>query len=193
MGGQSSRPPLQKPPKVQSKPTERLVVRGAVPSDTHNCKPSGSTVGRRRDVCRIRPPPRSDSALRPRPRPRIEERELEAGGLTSRLRSVLPRRWRLPTLELRHPRWHPCLARTRRSRKRAPRPRGCRAASGRSLLCRSNASTDATPRRGSPKAEPAARRWLVRYLSEGTPSLRDVAKATASLASASSERRAGRT
>ena len=35
--------------------------------------------------------------------------------------------------------------------------------------------------RGSPKAEPAARRWLVRYLSEGTPSLRDVAKVTASL------------
>ena len=33
--------------------------------------------------------------------------------------------------------------------------------------------------RGSPKAEPAARRWLVRYLSEGTPSLRDVAKFTA--------------
>src|SRR5687767_12894320 len=27
--------------------------------------------------------------------------------------------------------------------------------------------------RASPKAEPAARRWLVRYLSEGTPSLRD--------------------
>ena len=25
--------------------------------------------------------------------------------------------------------------------------------------------------RGSPKAESAARRWLVRYLSEGTPSL----------------------
>ena len=36
--------------------------------------------------------------------------------------------------------------------------------------------------RGSPKAEPAARRWLVRYLSEGTPSLRDVARVTASLA-----------
>ena len=36
--------------------------------------------------------------------------------------------------------------------------------------------------RGSPKAEPAARRWLVRYLSEGTPSLRDVAKVTAVLA-----------
>ena len=38
--------------------------------------------------------------------------------------------------------------------------------------------------RGSPKAEPAARRWLVRYLSEGTPSLRDVAKVTASLGGA---------
>jgi hypothetical protein len=36
--------------------------------------------------------------------------------------------------------------------------------------------------RGSPKYEPAARRWLVRYLSEGTPSLCDVAKVTASLA-----------
>jgi hypothetical protein len=36
--------------------------------------------------------------------------------------------------------------------------------------------------RDSPKAERAARRWLVRYLSEGTPSMRDVAKVTASLA-----------
>lgn len=36
--------------------------------------------------------------------------------------------------------------------------------------------------RGSPKFEPAARRWLVRYLSEGTPSLQDVANVTASLA-----------
>ena len=34
----------------------------------------------------------------------------------------------------------------------------------------------------------AAWRWLVRYLSEGTPSLRDVAKVTASLASAKSRR-----
>ena len=36
--------------------------------------------------------------------------------------------------------------------------------------------------RGSPKFEPAARRWLVRYLTEGTPSLIDVAQVTASLA-----------
>jgi hypothetical protein len=36
--------------------------------------------------------------------------------------------------------------------------------------------------RGSPRFEPAARRWLVRYFTEGTPSLRDVAKVTASLA-----------
>jgi len=36
--------------------------------------------------------------------------------------------------------------------------------------------------RGSPKFEPAARRWLVRYLTEGTPGLRDVARVTASLA-----------
>ena len=36
--------------------------------------------------------------------------------------------------------------------------------------------------RGSPKYEAAARKWLVRYLSEGTPSLKDVAKVTASLA-----------
>jgi hypothetical protein len=36
--------------------------------------------------------------------------------------------------------------------------------------------------RGSPEFEPAARRWLVRYLSEGTPSLQDVAVVTASLA-----------
>jgi hypothetical protein len=36
--------------------------------------------------------------------------------------------------------------------------------------------------RGSPKFEPAAMRWLVRYLTEGTPSIRDIAKVTASLA-----------
>lgn len=36
--------------------------------------------------------------------------------------------------------------------------------------------------RGSPKFEPAARRWLVRYLTEGTPGLQDVAKVTTSLA-----------
>jgi hypothetical protein len=35
---------------------------------------------------------------------------------------------------------------------------------------------------GSPRFEPAARRWLARYLTEGTPSLKDVAKVTASLA-----------
>jgi hypothetical protein len=35
--------------------------------------------------------------------------------------------------------------------------------------------------RGSPKAELAARRWLVRYLGEGTPSLRDVARVIANL------------
>jgi hypothetical protein len=38
--------------------------------------------------------------------------------------------------------------------------------------------------RGSPKFQPAARRWLVRYLTEGTPSLRDAAKVTASLCEA---------
>ena len=37
--------------------------------------------------------------------------------------------------------------------------------------------------RESPKFEPSARRWLVRYLTEGTPSVKDVAKVTASLAS----------
>ena len=36
--------------------------------------------------------------------------------------------------------------------------------------------------RGSPKAEQAARRWLVRYLTEGTPRLSDIARVTASLA-----------
>lgn len=36
--------------------------------------------------------------------------------------------------------------------------------------------------RGSPKYERAARRWLVRYLTEGTPSMRDAARVTASLA-----------
>jgi hypothetical protein len=34
--------------------------------------------------------------------------------------------------------------------------------------------------RGSPKYEKAARRWLVRYLTEGTPTLKDVSKVTAS-------------
>jgi hypothetical protein len=33
--------------------------------------------------------------------------------------------------------------------------------------------------RGSPKFEPAALRWLVRYLTEGTPSMPDVGKVTA--------------
>jgi len=36
--------------------------------------------------------------------------------------------------------------------------------------------------RGSPKYERAARRWLTRYLTEGTPSVKDIAKVTASLA-----------
>ena len=36
--------------------------------------------------------------------------------------------------------------------------------------------------RGSPKYEKAALRWLERYLSEDSPSLRDVAKVTATLA-----------
>ena len=36
--------------------------------------------------------------------------------------------------------------------------------------------------RGSPKYERAALRWLERYFSEGTPSLRDVAEVTSSLA-----------
>ena len=35
--------------------------------------------------------------------------------------------------------------------------------------------------KGSSKAEPAARRWLVRYLTEGSPGLRDIALATARL------------
>jgi hypothetical protein len=39
--------------------------------------------------------------------------------------------------------------------------------------------------KGSPKFEPAARRWLVRYLTEGTPSLGDVAKITGRLATRS--------
>lgn len=38
--------------------------------------------------------------------------------------------------------------------------------------------------RGSPKFEPAARRWLVRYLTEETPSLHAAAKVTASLSPA---------
>jgi hypothetical protein len=40
-------------------------------------------------------------------------------------------------------------------------------------------------------AKAARQWWLVRYLSEGTPSLRDVAKVTASLASASSRQAGG--
>ena len=41
--------------------------------------------------------------------------------------------------------------------------------------------------RGSPKAEPAARRWLERYLSEGTPRLQHFAEITASLAKPTAE------
>lgn len=37
-------------------------------------------------------------------------------------------------------------------------------------------------KRGPPKFQPAARRWLVRYLTEGTPELDDVAEVTARLA-----------
>jgi hypothetical protein len=36
--------------------------------------------------------------------------------------------------------------------------------------------------RGSPKFEPAARRWLVRYLTEGRPGVRDIAGVAAGLA-----------
>lgn len=36
--------------------------------------------------------------------------------------------------------------------------------------------------RGSPKYERAARRWLVRYLTEGSPTLRHFAEITMSLA-----------
>ena len=36
--------------------------------------------------------------------------------------------------------------------------------------------------RGSPKAEPAARRWLVRYLTEGSPTLAQFTEVTANLA-----------
>jgi hypothetical protein len=46
----------------------------------------------------------------------------------------------------------------------------------------SRSATPAMSRMRLTNAERAARRWLVRYLSEGTPSLRDVAKVTASLA-----------
>jgi hypothetical protein len=41
--------------------------------------------------------------------------------------------------------------------------------------------------RGSPKAEPAARLWLVRYLSEGTPSLGDVGELPRASRSSSGE------
>ena len=41
--------------------------------------------------------------------------------------------------------------------------------------------------RESPKFEPAARRWLVRYLTEGTPGLRDVARVAESLAAGGAE------
>ena len=58
---------------------------------------------------------------------------------------VLVRRSRLPTLELRHPRPHPRRD-SRRSSGHAPRSRGCRAASGTSLLCRGHAPRDAMPR-----------------------------------------------
>ena len=43
--------------------------------------------------------------------------------------------------------------------------------------------------RASPKFEPAARRWLVRYLNEGTPGLHDVAMVVARLAKLVEEHR----
>jgi hypothetical protein len=46
----------------------------------------------------------------------------------------------------------------------------------------SSVGTEWTRPNVGPKAEAAARRWPVRYLSEGTPSIEDVAKVTASLA-----------
>ncbi len=55
--------------------------------------------------------------------------------------------------------------------------------------CRSRtrcSSCISTSSGAQPEAEPAARRWIVRYLSEGTPSLRDVANVTATLARAAS-------
>jgi hypothetical protein len=48
----------------------------------------------------------------------------------------------------------------------------------------SGVCTDEVSALSPPKAE-AARRWLVRYLSEGTPSSRDVAKVTGSLSTGS--------
>jgi hypothetical protein len=41
---------------------------------------------------------------------------------------------------------------------------------------------DLLPQDVRAKPSPAARRWLVRYLTEGTPGLQDVAKVSASLA-----------
>lgn len=57
-----------------------------------------------------------------------------------------------------------------------------RPASSRSCRSRTLQLVHLSAERGSPKFEPAARHGLVRHLSEGTPSLQDVAKATASLA-----------
>ena len=50
------------------------------------------------------------------------------------------------------------------------------------LSARDNHVKSLRPSYAEARLSLAARRWLLRYLSEGTPSLRDVAKVTASLA-----------
>ncbi len=45
--------------------------------------------------------------------------------------------------------------------------------------------------RSSPKFEPAARRWLARYVTEGTPGLGDIANVTRDLANAAGKGQGG--
>jgi hypothetical protein len=72
-----------------------------------------------------------------------------------------------------------------------PADRGARARGGRAELgrvarrrlraCQKDSAQYSASRLTGPRL-PAARRWLVRYLTEGTPSMRDAARMTASLA-----------
>ena len=78
---------------------------------------------------------------------------------TSRDRSELLRRPRLPTPALRHQRRHPLWTDTRaRSSGHLRRSRGCRAASGTSLVCRCHAPRDAMPRLRARRPSPPSPR-----------------------------------
>ena len=92
------------------------------------------------------------------------------------MQSILPESWRHDRTSVRdHPASRPgCASRGRSRCERYGSRRTPLATASSGSMRRSNSSADWERR--SPKFEHAPRRWLVRYLTEGTPSLRDVAK-----------------